>query len=333
MRSRSWALLIALLVLVPTAAAFHQPDKPKNNPNDRGGQHHQGGSVPTVGSHTIRAGEFGNWSDGTYKFTGKVTIESGGLALVSNASALFASGSNGFHVLAGGTLRILDSTLQPESLSSSYRVVADPGSHLRLDGAHLKGGQGASIATELAIVTGNTFEAIPLAVHLLHTSITLSGNTFLANGVGVNQTGGFPVLRGNTFEGGTYCIRDWYSDPTIDGNRLVGCSYGIWHERSESIITNNEIVDKADPPGTGISVVDTMSPIIGGNDISNWGTGILIRNARGFVRDNTIHGNVFDGVRSRATRPRWTSRATRSAATAATASASSAPHRSPSRAT
>ena len=40
MRSRSWALLIALLVLVPTAAAFHQPDKPKNNPNDRGGQHH-----------------------------------------------------------------------------------------------------------------------------------------------------------------------------------------------------------------------------------------------------------------------------------------------------
>ncbi|HVL48334.1 MAG TPA: right-handed parallel beta-helix repeat-containing protein [Candidatus Thermoplasmatota archaeon] len=249
-----------------------------------------------VNTTVVKRGEHAIWSNGSFRFQHTVTIEMGGRATLLDAAAEFAAGSGGFLVRSGGTLDVLRSTLDPAA-GSAYRVLAEAGSTLVLANSTVTGGQGVRVETSKATVDDNTFQSIPLALHLVGTSITVERNTFLANAVGVNQTGGFPVLRANRFEGGTYCVRDWLSDPTIDGNEMLGCSYGIWHERSESLLVNNRMIDKADPPGTGMAVVDTMSPVIRGNNISNWGTGILIRNARAYIRENTIHGNVLDGVR------------------------------------
>lgn len=252
-----------------------------------------------IGTTTVASGETETYSNDTYTVTGTVTIESGGTVIVDNATLRFKDGSDGFVVLAGGELRISDSALEPADNQTelNYAIDAQANSTLVMHDSSLLMGRGLKVATEDASLTRNVLEAMALAMHLNGVSIRLEDNEFVDNDVALNATGGAPTIHGNVFVNGTYGIRDWRTNPTITNNSFRGPHYGIWHEQSESTLSGNDLEDNGVPPGAGIAVVDTESPVIEDNVIRNYHTGVLIINARAFIRNNTIETSVTDGIR------------------------------------
>lgn len=250
-----------------------------------------------IRTSTVGPGETRAYSNGSYESEGTVTVESGGTLVVDNATITFRATSGGFHVKAGGTLRITQSILRASDGGSPFEVKADPASTLTLTGTTLERGNGLDLQTSDAEVHHDTFRLIAVAARLTNVVMTLHNSTFENNTVSVNQTGGMTTLADNAFFGGETCVRDWLADPTIIRNVFRGCHIGIFHHRSESTFILNDMEDQAHEPGTGIIVQDTRSPYIEDNLIRNYGTGILVINARAYIRNNTIEDNVLDGVR------------------------------------
>lgn len=235
---------------------------------------------------------------GDYLAVGTVVVAADSTAIFDGAHVTFTSTSRGVVVEPGGTVRVLESVFDEDASSGSpYRVVAEPGGRLVFEGSTLHSGDGMVVRTDDARVASAVFTGIGVALRLENVVLTVEGNRFVDNVVAVNQTGGEPTLRSNRFEGGEYCVRNWLTHPTIENNVFRGCHVGILHQRSHSRIAGNDMKDDAFPPGTGITVEDTRSPVIEDNVIADYGTGVLVRNARAFVRNNTIVGNVGDGVR------------------------------------
>ena len=243
----------------------------------------------------VEAGEVRTYSNGDY--TSKDTVHVNGTMVVHNATVSFASTSGGFIVYAGGVLSITDSTLQEGAEGSAFVLDARPDSTFTLVGSSVLGGDGVILATDTADVHDDTLANISVALRNVNVSVVIHHVAFVNNTVSVNNTEGAPTLHNNTFSGGSVCVRDWYSDPTIVHNTFRGCHVGIYHHRSESILSYNDMEDHAVPPGSGILVEDTMSPTIEGNNIRNYANGIVIRNARAYVRDNAVHNNLHDGIR------------------------------------
>lgn len=292
------AVILALLLTAPLAAIDAKPNDPTKglaNACERSGNKNPCEKAGLIPDTTVGAGQSKTYS-GQRTATGTVVVEAGGTVVVQDAQITMTGSSGGFVAKAGGTLRILDSTLT-ESGGSVYTIIAEAGSILEIARSQITGGDGIIIATESSTFNNNTVQEIPLALRLQNVSVLIEQSTFLNNTVAVNQTGGSPALSFNQFLGGQTCVRDWRTNPTINDNVFRGCHVGIWHEQSESTLVRNDMEDQAVPPGIGIAVIDTQSPVIEGNDIRNYGTGILIQNARAYVRNNTIHHNVADGIR------------------------------------
>jgi parallel beta-helix repeat protein len=245
----------------------------------------------------VGAGETATFQNGTYDAQGTVTVGAGGRVVVDNATIRFAGSSAGFVVEAGGALVVKHSRLEEASAGSGFGIDARAASSLALVATEVLGGSGIAVATEDAQIHDNRIAHIDVALRLHGVSVEIHHNLFEDNAVSANNTGGAPTYHNNTFVGGAFCIRDWYTDPVIRFNTFVDCHVGIWHERSESVLSDNTMQDSAAPPGGGIMVVDTMSPLIERNNISMYGTGILIVNARAYVRDNVVHHNVGAGIR------------------------------------
>lgn len=252
--------------------------------------------IPTT---TVAPGETRRYENGTWSVTGTVTVQPGGSVFVGNATLRFTEESGGIVVAGGGELRIVESTLEPkDEAATAYVLDLAPLSSFTLNDSTLRGGHGVKLATSDANVSGNLLTEIPLALLMDDVvEVTIHHNHFLDNNVSVNQTGGVTTLDSNRFEGGEFCVRDWLADPTIINNVFRGCHVGIWHERSNSVFRMNDMDDQAHEPGVGIAVVDTNSPVIESNLITNYGTGILIHNATAYIRNNTISANVLDGIR------------------------------------
>ena len=236
--------------------------------------------------------------NGTWTVDQTITVHTGGVLTLEEATFRFTSASGGIVVQPGGVLRIYDSVLEPRDGGAMYVLDLQPASSFTLNESTVRGGNGVKLATSDADVSGNLLTEIPLALHLLDVvEVTIHHNHFLNNTVSVNQTGGITTLDSNFFQGGETCVRDWLADPTIINNVFRGCHVGIWHEQSNSRFALNDMEDEAHEPGTGILVQDTMSPYIEDNLIRNYGTGILVINATAYIRNNTISNNVLDGVR------------------------------------
>ncbi len=247
----------------------------------------------------VGPGETRTWN-GPRTVSGNVTVTNGGKVVVEDASVAFEDASYGFVVQSGGTLEIRRSHFFPTGppASAKYGIDVAPTATFVLNDTRITNGTGIRLASSNALVSGNVVEGIAgTSLRLNDVTVDINHNHFIDNTVAVNQTGGFPTLRANVFEGGIFCVRDWLSDPTIIGNVFTGCHTGIWHERSESTLKDNLMDDRSDPGGVGIAVIDTMSPIIEGNVITNYGIGIKIQNARAYIRNNSITGNVAEGVR------------------------------------
>lgn len=244
----------------------------------------------------VGANESRSYSEGNYRNEGTVTVGPGGEVEVKNATITHGSSSGGFVVLAGGTLVIQDSTLTTDT-KSCFQVIAEAGSTLDMRWSTVAGGCGVEVETTQAIVDENLLREIPLALRLTGTNITVAGNEFLNNTISINQTDGEPTLTQNTFDGGEVCVQNWLTHPTIVNNVFRGCHVGIHHHRSHSVLSFNDMEDRSVPPGGGIVVQDTNSPVIEGNLIRNYGTGIIVINARAWIRNNTIADNVLDGIR------------------------------------
>ena len=249
-----------------------------------------------ISGGVVAAGENVTYANRTYRSDGTVFVSPGARVTVDNATISFTAASRGFVVAPGGELLITASTLQEADGGSEFGIDAQRASRFKLVGSSLLGGSGIRLATDDAEVHDDTIANIPVALRNEYVNVTIYAVNFQNNTVSVNNTGGFPQLHNNTFQGGATCVRDWLSDPTIVYNTFRGCHVGIYHHRSESKLSFNDMSNDAYPPGGGIIVEDTMSPTIEGNEISNYGTGIIIRNARAYIRNNTIHDNVLDGI-------------------------------------
>lgn len=301
-RLRTFPFLVVLMMLLAAASTVvaRPPEAAQNglsNACARSGSDAPCRFARIIENITVGTGETQTYEDGSYQAEGTIIVASGGTVLVDNATITFQSTSAGIIVQPGGTLIVRDSVLRESDEGSEYGIDAQATSSLTLNETRVSGGSGVRIATENADVSGNLLEEIPVAMRLVDVSVTIHHNRFVNNTVSVNQTGGAPTLTHNRFEGGAVCVRDWLSDPTIVHNVFRGCHVGIYHHRSESTLSFNDMEDQANPPGGGIVVEDTMSPMIEGNRIANYGTGILIVNARAYIRGNNISGNVGDGVR------------------------------------
>lgn len=300
MRARILAILLAVLFLLP-AASVATSDVP---PTTYGWKtacvlSPQGGpckGVTVSNGLDVPTGETHSYTNGTYIIDGTIHVQPGGTLVMRNATILFTSNSEGIVALAGSFTNITQTGLGPSSAGVPFGISVAATAHLAFTKSTLVAGKGIALASDDAEISGSLLREIPLALHLQNVSVVIHDNEFLNNTVAVNETGGQPTLRSNLFQGGSFCVRDWLSDPSIVGNTFHGCAVGIWHERSESLIGGNTMDDDFEPPGTGIFVVDTQSPIIENNDISRYGHGIVIQNARGFIRNNTIHDNVAEGV-------------------------------------
>ncbi len=244
---------------------------------------------------TVGPGETRTYQGKAYYATGTTTVGPGGTMRIIDARISFGAGSDGIIVQSGGQLEIRNSTLE-EGTATNYTIIAQAGSILTIVQSRIVEGEGVKVATELTTFHNNTLERIPLALHLTDVSVTIRDSSFFNNTVAVNQTGGSPQLQSNLFSGGLTCVQDWRSNPTINANVFRGCHTGIWHEQSESTLTNNDMEDQVVPPGIGIAVIDTQSPVIEGNNIRNYGTGILVKNARAYIRNNSVHDNVYHGI-------------------------------------
>lgn len=289
-------LLFALLLLAPAAAAPPPDNKGLERACERATAEKPCEHLRIIPDTVVTTGTTRTYANGTYQGEGTIEVQTGGAVVVDNATIRFHEGSGGFLVHAGGTLVVKQSRLEEAADGSSYVVDARPGSTLRLTGSEVDGGEGILLATEDAQVHTNVISNIPVALRNQGVSVRIHHNAFHNNTVSVNNTGGFPTLDNNTFQGGAVCVRDWLSDPTIVYNTFRGCHTGIYHHRSESKLSFNDMENSAHPPGGGIVVEDTMSPTIEGNIIRNYGTGILIKNARAYIRNNTIQSNVLDGI-------------------------------------
>lgn len=246
----------------------------------------------------VNTGENDSYN-GTWTVDETIVVETGGTLVLEDATFRFTAESGGILVQPGGVVRIFRSTLEPrEGDASAYTLDLAQGSSFTLNDSTIRAGQGVKLKTNDADVSGNLLTEIPLALHMIDVvEVNIHHNHFLNNTVSVNQTGGITTLDSNFFEGGDTCVRDWLADPTITNNIFRRCHTGIWHERSNSVFSLNDMEDDAHEPGVGIAVVDTNSPIIEDNVIRNYGTGILVRNATAYIRNNSITNNVGDGVR------------------------------------
>lgn len=289
-------ILLALFLTLPAAAAPSPDNKGLDRACERAASSlpcsHLGVIPDTLVTNGTRS-----YSNGTYRAEGTVVVAPGGTVVVENATITFGPESGGFIVQPGGTLRVLGSAFSEGADPSEYGIDAQPGSTLALVDSSIDGGSGVRLATNDAEVHGNTLSRIPVALRNDGVTVRIHHNAFVNNTVAVNNTGGFPTLDNNTFDGGAVCVRDWLSDPTIVHNTFHRCHVGIYHHRSESKLSYNTMDDDMVPPGGGIVVEDTMSPTIEGNDISRFGAGIIIKNARAYIRNNSIHDNYGDGIR------------------------------------
>lgn len=293
------ALLIPLILLLAPMTALGAPSGSQGLENacSRSGNDRPCDLAGIIRDVTVGPGETQTYQDGDYTVTGTVVIQPGGTVVVDNATLSFASTSQGFLVESGGTLRIYESLLQSADKMPQWGLDLAPLSSFTLNLSRVVTGTGIRLATSDADIAGNSIELIPLALHLQNVEVRIHHNQFLENVVAVNQTGGANTLDNNTFDGGDVCVRNWLSHPTIVHNTFRGCHTGIFHHRSHSTLSFNTMDDKHDPGGAGIAVLDTQSPIIQGNDIREYGTGILVQNARAWIWDNDIHDNLGDGVR------------------------------------
>lgn len=296
---RTLALLILASLSVPASAAPppHAQEGGLTRACEESGNRHPCELAGIIPDTDVDAGETRTYADGTFRVRGTLRVHGGGALVVENATFLFGAQSEGILVDGGGALEIVRSTLEEETEEAPFRLDLAPGSSLLLNLSTLRGGHGVRLATSAADVRGNSFEQMPVALLLDHVELTIAFNQFLGNDVAVNETGGVTTLANNLFQGGTACVRNWLADPTIVDNVFRGCHTGIWHERSHSVITRNDMEDDALPPGTGIAVVDTNSPVIEGNSIGHYATGILVQNATASIRNNTVFENLGDGVR------------------------------------
>lgn len=244
----------------------------------------------------VGAGQTVTYSNGTYQAQGDIEVLPGGAVVVDNATLRFSPDSVGFVVRPEGALVVKQSRLEEAAEGSEFGIDANLGSSLDLVRSEVRGGSGVRLATDDARIHENILADIPVALRNEHVSVRVHHNQFLGNGVSVNNTGGAPRLDNNTFQGGSACVRDWLSDPVVVHNTFRGCHIGIYHHRSESVLSFNDMEDDLQPPGGGIMVVDTMSPTIEGNNISRYGTGIIIKNARAYVRNNSVHHNYGHGI-------------------------------------
>ncbi|HVM44518.1 MAG TPA: right-handed parallel beta-helix repeat-containing protein, partial [Candidatus Thermoplasmatota archaeon] len=293
------AVLMLLCTPLALAAPPHTPGLPRacdvsGNANPCGDKGDGGNGGPKEIPDTIVGpGDEETW-EGDWTQTGTVVIF--GTATVSNGEISQEPTSGGWVVMPGGSLTITNVRLYESINGSDYGIVAHPESGLTLDLVEVQGGSGVQVATSDVSMSGSRLRDIDVALRLFDVTAVIEGNHFLDNNVAVNQTGGAPTLMNNVFDGGEFCVRDWRSDPTIVFNVFRGCHVGIYHEESESTLSWNTMSDQAYPPGTGIWIINTNSPTIEGNDITNFGTGIRITNARAYIRENTIHGNVGHGI-------------------------------------
>lgn len=247
---------------------------------------------------TIGPGSSRTYEDGDWTVEGTIHVQTGGSLHVLDATFTFLAESGGIVADEGATVEIIRSTLEEDDEGSPFELDLASGSAFTLNDSTLRGGEGVKLATDNANVSGNLLTEIPLALFMDDVvEVTIHHNHFLDNEVAVNQTGGITTLDSNRFEGGEFCVRDWLADPTIENNVFRGCHVGIYHQRSNSVFRANDMMDDAHEPGVGIIVEETNSPIIEGNTISNYGTGIIVRNATAYIRNNTISDNVGDGVR------------------------------------
>lgn len=291
------AIAIACLMITPTGVAPPPPSASNGlgNACDSANSNKPCEHLGIIPETNVAAGETRVYANDEYQATG--TIHVNGTVVVLNATIAFGDESDGFVVYDGGALSITNGTLEESLEGSAFGIDARAGSAFTLVGSRIWGGDGIKLATNTAEIHHDQIGFIPVALRNFNVSVNVHDVHFLNNDVAVNNTGGFPVLHNNSFEGGQTCVRDWYSDPTIVYNTFRGCHTGIYHHRSESVISFNDMDDDASPPGGGIVVEDTMSPTIEGNIIGEYGTGILIRNARAYIRDNILHNNVYDGIR------------------------------------
>jgi parallel beta-helix repeat protein len=163
-------------------------------------------------------------------------------------------------------------------------------------------------------------------VKINKSSPTITGNTIAIDGISVDFPESQPIVRGNTLgrggwigfsygsgglvednvlEGGDIGV-DTGADPVIRGNTLRGSADGDCGScRPSAIYVKAYAWDHA---GEGVSGtgLDTLAPVIEGNDISGRGTGVDIAGdgAEPTVSGNTIHDNdtgISTGSRSAAT--------------------------------
>lgn len=291
-------LVVVTLLLSPLALGAPQSaEKGLSNACDRAKSEKPCAHLGLIPETVLGTDETRTYANRTYTAEGTVTIGPGATVIVDNATIVFTEDSHGFIVQSGGTLIVKSSRLLEGSDGSPFGIDAQAASTLSLTTSEVVGGTGVAVATEDAELHHNRLAEIAVALRLTGVSLEVHHNHFEGNTVSANNTGGAPTYHNNTFQGGDYCIRDWYTDPVIRFNVFLDCHVGIWHERSESTLSDNTMEDSAAPPGGGIVVMDTMSPLIERNNISMYGTGILIVNARAYVRDNVIHHNVGAGVR------------------------------------
>lgn len=290
--------LVTALLMISTPAAFAGPPVPGEkglaNACGRATSNQPCELLGVIPDTTVPAGESRSYSNGSFFAQGTVVVA--GSATVDNATITFGADSGGFLVLSGGSLTVTRGTLREDTAGSCFRVLAEPGSTLRMTLSSVTGGCGVEVQTTTATVEENTLSEIAVALRLTNTNITARYNVFQNNTVAVNQTGGEPALLNNAFHGGEVCVQNWLTHPVVSFNTFRGCHVGIHHHRSHSALSNNDMEDQYVPPGGGIIVENTMSPLIENNTIRHYGTGIIVINARAWINNNTISDNVGDGV-------------------------------------
>ncbi len=315
-------MITAVMLLLLAQAADAESGAPQPIP---------GVGYGTSGNWIIESGDSISWEDATIILTGNLIIRSGGVLDLKNVEIQVNSstdGQFGIFVESGGTLRFQNGVitsvnqnfhhklefdgsvlLESVSVSEVYGNPMDPwdyGVMIRSDDVSILNstfyncrGDVLQVVSSSPLISGNTIYQNAGAAVMCDgvSSPRILGNTVSRQDFGIiSSFYASPVIDGNTiFEiKDNGIILNGFQRPVVSNNTIYDCLNGMLLWYSNAYIENNEI-HHCDA-GYNVKVesdATIVSDLIRGHEF----VGISVNGSRLEVKDSTIQGSTYDGLR------------------------------------
>jgi len=285
----------------------------------------------TSGDWIIESGDSVSWEDATIILTGNLIVQSGGVLDLTNVEVRVncsTDGEFGIFVESGGSLRFQNGVITSMNQNRHYKLEFD-GSVL-LESVSVSEVYGNPMdpwdygimlrSDDISILNSTFYNCRGDVLQVVSSSPLIRGNTFYQNSGAAILCDGVssPLLQSNTISRQDFgIISAYYASPVIDGNTIFDitdngiilngfqrpvvsnntiyqCLNGMLLWYSNAQIENN-VIHHCDA-GYNIKVdsdATISSDMIRGHEY----TGISVNGSRLLVKDTTVQGSTYDGLR------------------------------------